>query len=145
MKSRWDTGELARRGWGREVDGLTRQLAEWHTALHLSTRDFGLEVEVTEKEVIGRVPLPGCRNEEIKVEYSGGCLRVQVCPADAEAEEARRYIKRERPRLNYSETVRLPVRVNAAQAQAEYSDGVLTVRLPRERGSRNKNRNIKAE
>lgn len=128
-------------------DSLMRKWPELRSNWMATAKDFGLELEVGENEVVATVPLPGCRSEEIEVEVNGDFLRVQARRKDAAVEEGveKRYLKRERTALEYSETVRLPVRVVGETAAAEYGDGVLTIRLPRENDQRKNHRVIKVD
>lgn len=92
-----------------------------------------LDVEIGEKEVKVTLPLPGCSADEIEVEMLGDVLTVRAERREkGEDGEEKRYLRRERSAMSCEESVKLPVKVLGQKASANCSDGVLTVRLPRE-------------
>lgn len=91
-----------------------------------------LELETTEDAVVARLPIPGCKPENIDVEVLGDCLTVRASREEAASEdENARYLRRERSTEEYEESVRLPVPVCGGETVAKYVDGVLTITLPR--------------
>lgn len=79
--------------------------------------------------------LPGFAVEDVDVQLSGEQeLRLS---AERETETAKRegdYVRRERQRQSVSRTVSLPGLVDPEATEAEYGDGVVTVRLPKQTG-----------
>ncbi len=93
-----------------------------------------LELVTDEKEVIARLPLPGCKPADIDIEVVGDMLTVRATrssEAEPDAENAH-FIRRERSFGEYEESVKLPVPVKGAETTAAYTDGVLVITMPRE-------------
>ncbi len=105
-----------------------------------------LEMEVGETAVTAKLPIAGCRPEEIDVEVVGDNLTIRAARRrEAPEEENARYLRRERSCEAYEESVKLPVRVKGGETKAEYVDGVLTVTLPREEASRPRTHVVKVK
>jgi HSP20 family protein len=88
--------------------------------------DAGDAIEVT-------ADLPGYETDDIDVQVRDG--RRLTISAEASEERERdedRFVTRERSRRATSRTITLPEAVDEAGAEAAYSNGVLTVRLPKE-------------
>jgi len=92
----------------------------------------GLEVEVGEKEVIVTVPFAGAKSSDFQVEIVGDCLTVNAKRETSCCKDAHGCMtKQERTSCSCSESVTLPVKVLGQVAQAAYTDGVLTIKIPR--------------
>lgn len=104
-----------------------------------------LDVEIGEKEVAVTLPLPGCDEEKIDVEMLGDILTVRAERSEEGSVGEKHYLRRERTAMNYEESVKLPVRVNADAAKAKYEDGVLTVTLPREENAADRTHVVRVE
>jgi len=106
-----------------------------------------LELEVADKEVIAKIPLPGFTAETINVEVQGRTLTVRAERSetnDADGDN-RRYLRRERSRCSYEESTDIPVAVIGRDTKASYHDGVLTVVMPREKESAPKSCIVKVD
>lgn len=91
-----------------------------------------LELKTTPETVIARLPLPGCKSENIEVEVLGDCLTVRATQNKQNNEDKKgRYLRQERSTEEYEESVSLPVAVYGSKTTAKYVDGVLTITLPR--------------
>jgi len=87
--------------------------------------DAGDAVEVT-------ADLPGYETDDIDVQLQDGRRLTITAEAKSESErEEGRYVTRERRRQSTSRTVRLPEAVDESGTEATYTNGVLTVRLPK--------------
>ena len=92
----------------------------------------GMEVEVLEKEVVVTVPFAGACSDDFEVEIVGDCLTVSAeRKCCCSKEKCGTVTRQERTASRCSESITLPVRVVGQDATASYSDGVLTVRIPR--------------
>lgn len=105
-----------------------------------------LEMEVGETAVTAKLPIAGCRPEDIDIEVVGDNLTIRATRQMEEPkDENARYLRRERSYEEYEESVKLPVRVKGGETKAEYVDGVLTVTLPREEESRPRTHVVKVK
>ena len=83
------------------------------------------------------LPFPGCKGEDFKVEVTGDLLTVTASCSSCEEKKNKRIFRSERCHETFSESIRLPVTVKAAEATACYKDGVLEILLPREETKKN--------
>jgi HSP20 family protein len=79
--------------------------------------------------------LAGVRKEDLDVQVRGDTLRIKGKKAVAYEDKASVH-RREREAGEFDRTLTLPAQLDAAKVAAEYSDGVLTVRLPRAESER---------
>ena len=91
----------------------------------------GMDVEVMEKEVVVTVPFAGAKNEDFDVEIVGDCLTVSAERKYCSKEGCGNITRQERSTSRCCESITLPVKVIGQEATASYTDGVLTVKIPR--------------
>jgi HSP20 family protein len=75
--------------------------------------------------------LPGVKREDIKVTYNNGVLTIQGERKEEKEEKGQQYHRMERVYGQFERSFRLPLTVKADQIQAEYNNGVLTLRVPK--------------
>ncbi|MDH5709688.1 MAG: Hsp20/alpha crystallin family protein, partial [Hylemonella sp.] len=80
--------------------------------------------------------IPGVRKEDIHVTIEGGMVtvRAEVKQEDSQTEDDR-LLRSERYFGSVSRGISLPQDVDQAQAKAKYDNGVLTLTLPKRKGS----------
>lgn len=110
--------------WGRPWWARRRGTRErvWVPAVDLFDRGDKLIVEAE---------LPGVDKESIDISVVGGVLHLKAerkAPAEVKDED---YYCCERPRGSFYRTIELPTEVDVDKIEAEYSDGVLRVTLPK--------------
>lgn len=86
----------------------------------------------SDDEVLILIDLPGCDKESIELTFSGGELKVEATKQKP-LEEGFRYVSEGRTDF-ITGGVPVPDDVIAEEASAKYEDGLLKVRLPREKG-----------
>jgi HSP20 family protein len=89
------------------------------------------EVRETGDEVCVRLEIPGLEPDQFDIAVQDDILRVSGEKRVAREEKRGAYHVTERAYGSFERTLRLPVRVDADGAQADYQHGVLTVRLPK--------------
>ena len=92
--------------------------------------------ETADKDVVVKVDLPDMKREDIKVTFENNVLSIEgerKLVADASREQ---YHRMERGYGAFRRTFTLPATVDAARVEANYQDGLLTVKLPRREESR---------
>jgi HSP20 family protein len=80
-----------------------------------------------------RVDLPGVDREAVDVLLSGRTLEVRAERSFESTEEDATHVRQERRWESVDRSVDLPESVDEAAVEATLSDGVLTVRLPKQR------------
>ncbi len=77
--------------------------------------------------------IPGYESEDIDVQLTDARhLQVSASTERADEREGANFVTRERHRQSVGRTVALPEPVDESQTEATYSNGVLTVRLPKQ-------------
>lgn len=89
------------------------------------------DVYETEENVIVKMEIAGMRDEDIEVAVHDDILVVSGERSDSPERKA--YHQMEIPFGKFSVAIELPAQVEIEQATAEYRDGFLTIRLPKEK------------
>ena len=113
----------------RDVDDETR-------ALWAASPGWGLlaaEIREDDDEVCARIEIPGLEPEAIEIQFVDGVLVVSGEKRIAREERRGRYHVTERAYGRFERALPLPVDVDESRARADYTHGVLCVRLPRHR------------
>ncbi len=109
--------------------------------------DLGPAVDVseTDKEYKAEVEMPGVKKEDLNVTIDDGRLHIEGRREEEDREEGKNYLRVERSSGSFSRTLELPPTVDEERAEADFKDGVLTVRLPKTAESRGKKVEVKSE
>jgi len=90
-----------------------------------------LDLYEDKENVVVRAEVPGMRKEDIEISLHDGVLtlsgerKLEAKSKDAEVYRSERFVGR------FQRTLTLPAPVNADKVNATYSDGILTVTLPK--------------
>jgi HSP20 family protein len=106
-----ETGTLLRPSWGAALPEVDVREEDNQYVLHAS--------------------LPGVRPEDVNITVRDNTVTISGQAQEERAEERGRYIYRERRTGSFSRTLTLPTEVNAENAQADFTNGVLTLTLPK--------------
>lgn len=87
-------------------------------------RDTGDQFEVV-------VDLPGFESDDIEVEVQSRTVRIDATHRESTEEEGVDYVRQERSKQSVSRGLTLPEDVDEEGAAADFSNGVLTVTLPK--------------
>ena len=112
-------------------------------------RDQTLGVNVREEDdaYVLSALVPGLKSDEVNIQVLEDVLRIQgeykrSGPVD-KADESN-YLVRELPNGSFTRTLRLPAEIDAEHVEANITDGVLTLRLPKAESARPKQIKIKS-
>lgn len=90
-----------------------------------------IDVHETPDELVVTAALPGMKAEDVEITITGQQLTMRgEFKADEEVNRDQ-YLYRERRYGTFSRSVQLPVRVEGDRADATFTDGVLTLRIPK--------------
>ena len=90
-----------------------------------------VDVHETPDEIVVTAALPGIRGEDVEITMIGQSLTLRgEFKADEEIKRDQ-YLYRERRFGAFNRSIQLPVRVQGDRADATFTDGVLTLRLPK--------------
>lgn len=87
--------------------------------------------EVGDTVVIKAGPLVGVQPEEIDVSITGGALTIKGETRPEDDIEGAVYLRRERKYGPFTRTVNIPVPVKPEQANADFKDWMLIIKLPK--------------
>ena len=90
-----------------------------------------MDIVETEKSYVVTTDLPGVNKENLKVNIKDNTLTIEAETSTRDVEKEDKAIKVERRSGKYYRTLRVGNAVNASQISAEYTDGVLTLTLPK--------------
>ncbi len=105
-------------------------------------RDHTLGINVREEDdaYVLSALVPGIKSDELNIQILEDVVRIE---GEYKAEE-NQYLVREIPSGSFNRTLRLPAPIDAEHVEAEVTDGVLTLRLPKAESARPKQIKIKS-
>ena len=114
---------------GREFDRMAREM----NTLFSSNSPSGNHVwwEKNDDGVTVSAELPGLNPENIDINLEARNLTISGEAAAIDLDDDSRYIRRERQTAGFKHTLTLPYTIDAEGIEASYSDGILTIELPR--------------
>jgi len=89
-----------------------------------------VDVSLEEDTFILYAFVPGIAPEDVKVEVVENTVTISGEFID-NSDEDTKFLLRERPRGHFSRTLRMPTELDAAKADAEVINGVLSLRVPK--------------
>ncbi len=92
---------------------------------------LALDVLEDDEDVTVRASIPGVDPEDIDISITGDVLSIQGETREEKEKERGDYHLRERRYGAFQRAIRLPERVDADAAEAEFENGVLTLTLPK--------------
>lgn len=130
MLTRWDPFRemvAMRRAVDRLIDN-TVSSDEWK-----QESDWGLPLDVVEEEdaYIVKASVPGIKPDQFEITYNKGMLTIKGEIKDESESTSGQYHLRERRYGSFTRTISLPNTVNYDNIQANYEDGVLTLKMPK--------------
>ena len=90
-----------------------------------------LDLVETDKEVEVRLDAPGFKPEQLDVQLMGEVLTITGKQEEKKEEKGKTFHIVERHAGNFTRNIALPCGVNANAIEAKFTDGVLTVRMPK--------------
>ncbi|MFT5369711.1 MAG: HSP20 family protein [Candidatus Latescibacterota bacterium] len=114
-----------------EIDKLVNQF--WNEPLRYKGQATFPKVDIAENDqaFVLQAELPGMKREEINVSLEDGVLTVAGERKSEDEKEGKNYVHRERTYGSFKRSFRLGKEVQAATISAAYTEGVLTVTLPK--------------
>jgi HSP20 family protein len=100
-------------------------------------------VKEEEKDFIVSAELPGMDQKDIDVTVTNDSVRISGEKKHEEEKEERGYYRRETSYGTFERVVDLPTEVDESKAEAEFSKGVLTIKLPKTEEAQAKRKKIK--
>jgi HSP20 family protein len=89
-----------------------------------------VDVKVEDDSYVITALLPGLKSEDLNIQVVNGSVTIQG-EFKSNREEGATYLVQERFAGRFSRTITLPEPLNTAKAEADLSNGVLTLRVPK--------------
>lgn len=121
---------LRRFPWGEDFDHMIGRMFGEPANAWLAKAPQ-LDLVETEKEVEVRLDAPGFKPEQLDVQLMGDVLTITGKQEEKREEKGKTFHVVERRAGNFTRNVALPCGVNANAIEAKFTDGVLTVRMPK--------------
>ncbi|HSF14731.1 MAG TPA: Hsp20/alpha crystallin family protein [Vicinamibacteria bacterium] len=120
----------------RDFDVLGKRFGNWFDREFPETEIFGawqpmVDIYDHANEIVLHAELPGMKKEDVHVEVENNMLTLRGERKREEKVEKGEFYRRERVYGAFTRSFSLPATVNPEKIQANYKDGILTVRLPK--------------
>jgi len=124
-----------------------RRMARRWAENHDQTLGINVQEDAEGDAYVLSALVPGLKSDELNIQVLDDVVRIQGeytrnSPADRADENS--YLVRELPNGSFTRTLRLPVAIDTEHVDANITDGVLTLRLPKAESARPKQIKIKA-
>jgi len=132
-----DPFHALRRQMDRLFEDFAGDLSPWSRleVPFFGSREDGLvptvDVKETEKEIVVTAELPGLQEKDVDLTIRDGVLSLKGEKKDESKKEGDNYYVTERRYGSFHRAFRLPDSANEDKATADFSDGVLTVTVPK--------------
>jgi HSP20 family protein len=95
--------------------------------------NFGLAVDVLENEdgFVVKASMPGINPDDVNITFEDNVLSIKGEIVEEEEKEEENYHIHERRSGSFGRRMRFPVDVNAEAVEATYTNGVLTLEVPK--------------
>lgn len=103
----------------------------WRTIAGAEGISPAIDVHETDDELVVTAALPGMKSEDLDITITGQHLTLRGELKADETVERDRYLYRERRFGSFNRSIELPLRVQGEKAEAKFTDGVLTLRIPK--------------
>ena len=110
-------------------ESVVRPRAGWLAPIEAAT--LAVDMYETDDAVVVKSAVPGIKAEELDISITGDTLTIRGEMKAEEEVKEEHYIRRERRYGSFSRSVNIPVPVVADKAEAEFEDGILTLKLPK--------------
>lgn len=106
---------------------------------------MAMDVYETKDDVMVKATLPGVKPEDVDISVVGDVLTIKAEMKAEDDVEEENYVRHERRYGRLQRAIRLPSRVEADKAEAEFENGVLKLRVPKAEEVKPKTIQIKAK
>ncbi len=121
---------------GREGDGDDLILGSWNPAVDVVEHDDSYVIEAE---------LPGMNKNDIKISVTNDVLTIQGEKKVEKEDKKKNFHRTERSYRSFSRTFSLPGNVKADKVEAEFNNGVLTVKVPKSEEAKPKQIDVKVK
>lgn len=104
----------------------------WESPISLNTPTLSADLWEEKDDVFVKMALPGIRKEDIKINIMADTVTISGHSKKEEKSEddAKKYYFRSME-SSYEQSFNLPTKIDPDKAEAEFKDGVLTIKMPK--------------
>jgi len=102
---------------------------------------LGINIREEDEAYVLSALVPGIKSDELNIQILEDVVDIKV---EYKTDENNGYLVHELPSGSFTRTLRLPAPIDSEQVEANISDGVLTLRLPKAESARPKQIKIKS-
>ena len=109
---------------------------------------LGINVREEDEAYVLSALVPGLKSEDLNIQVLEDILRIEgeyMRSGPADKADENQYLVRELPNGSFTRTLRLPSAIQADSVEAQITDGVLTLRLPKAESARPKKIQVKVK
>ena len=117
---------------------------EWEDLFDMG-QGLAIDMYETKDNVVIKTDLPGLKPEEVDITVTGDAVTIRGEKKEEEEEKTKAYVRRERRFERYARSISLPAAVKADKAEAQFTDGILTLTLPKAETAKPKTIKITAQ
>jgi len=110
----------------------------------ISIKTPSLDVFEEKDEIVVKADLPGMNKDEIEVTVTENVVTIKGEKKEEEVKE-KDYYRRERSYGSFVRSVELPSEVKSDQIKANFTDGVLEIRMPKTEEAKKKSVSVKID
>jgi len=107
--------------------------------------EVAMDVYETQDDVVVQAALPGVKPDQVEITIAGDTLMIRGEMKDEKEVKQAEYISRERRSGSFARCVTLPRGLQNDKAEAEFENGVLTLRVPKSDQVKPKTVKVKAK
>lgn len=105
-----------------------------------TTKDYilspAIDVYETDKDVVIKAEMPGVKKDEIEITVKDNFVHIKAEKKEEKEEKKENIHRVERYYGRVERLIPMPTDVKSEEAKAEYKDGVLEIRIPKEKTSK---------
>ena len=122
------------------MDRIFGDLRPWRLAPRVNSEIgyFPLDISETDEAFEVEAALPGVKPEDVEVQVHGDTVTIKGNAKEEAEENGKDWLRRERRYGVFARSFTLPTDIDAANASADFENGLLKLRLPKSEASRPK-------
>ncbi len=138
--TRWDPfGDRSFGPLGQTMDEWMNRFLRPRRALDAGNLDIAVDVTENENTYTVKAEIPGVKKEDISVSIDGNLVSISAeIKREKEEKKGDKVLREERYYGAMSRSFTLPTDVDQAKAEAQYTNGVLSLTLPKKAGTQSK-------
>jgi HSP20 family protein len=117
--------------WAPQVWNREKEAVEWNAPLYTTTLGPAITLREYDKEIVVEAALPGLEKDEFHVDVSQNRLFIRTEKKQRHERKTKNGYQVMSSFGSFQRVLPLPREVNSERADAEYKNGILTVRLPK--------------